>query len=305
MNGIRLRQLPPTARYALALLLAALAVAYLALLVSTYCQLTSPGAFFPAPRDLSQALFPRHDSVSQIERLLTSTSGEMASGGTMRPAFTEHSDGWQELNERLSRADRNVLLKEREGERLALLDWVRSAEHRAAYEQDDHRLSSAVAITHLTAKYQRAPASPAAAPNRVKIRTLITDRCVTCHGENGRHDTARFIELNSYERLAPRLLPEHAAHPGRPWLLALLFSLFPLAAVVAPLFALTQHPLATRLVLLALTAIGLALIAAAWLIGPRTIFLLPIAALTVASATLAQIQICLQELLSRPLNSLA
>jgi hypothetical protein len=299
MNKFQLRQLPHWTRLALALLLVLLALAYLALLMVTYFQFTSASSYIPTTDDLAFALFRPQKPVSKIERLLTSTAGEMNSGGTMRPAFAEQSTGWAERTERLSPDALETLLKERAGERLAMLDWIGAGASPVAYEQDDHPLTNAAAIAHLTAEYRRLDdaSALAIAPTRVKIRTLINDRCVTCHSESGRHDTARFIELDSYERLTSHLAPEQLAPPGRPWLIAALLALFPYALLMVPLFAFTEQPFSWRASLIILTVIVLAAIPACWRTGPRAASILIAAMLTGIVLALVQCLACLQELL--------
>jgi hypothetical protein len=200
----------------------------------------------------------------------------MSSGGSMRPAFTDQSTGWDELTKSLSADQLAMLLAEREGERLALLDWIRSGASRTSYEQDDYLLANPSVIPHLTSQY-RLPDDGGAgttAPPRVRIRTLLTDRCVTCHGENGRHDTARFITLESYERLEPRLRPEATNRAGRAWLVAALFGMFPVAAIAGPTFYFTSHPLGARRLLLATTILALGISLACWFSGGANNYIL-------------------------------
>ena len=97
----------------------------------------------------------------------------------------------------------------------------------------------------VTAEYliREEQSAPGSLPMTVRIRTLLHDRCVTCHGEKGRHDIARFIELDTYEGLAPHLKPEpDASTASRAWLIAVLVSLYPLAAFTGSLFLITNHP---------------------------------------------------------------
>jgi hypothetical protein len=272
----RLRQLPLAMRRALALLLATAAIGYCSLLVATYLQLASPSSLGPDIREVDRLLFGTEKPVSQIERLLEAESGPMSSGGTMRPAFTDQSTGWEELTKSLSTGQLAILTAEREGERLALLDWIRSGASRDAYEQDEHSLTNPAGVTQLTRQYRLPDGNGAGptAPPRVRIRTLLTDRCVTCHGENGRHDTARFVELDSYDRLEPRLRPETSNRARRAWLIAALVGIFPLAAIAGPTFYFTSQPQGARRLLLATTIAALGVMLACWFLGRENSYFL-------------------------------
>jgi hypothetical protein len=283
--------------------LAAAASGYCTLLIATYLQLTSPSALLPDLRELDRLLFSTATPVSQIERLLEASTGEMNRGGTMRPAFTDQSAGWDALTKPMTADELAALAAEREGERLALLDWVRSGASQAAYDQDDYPLANPSAVTQITANYlllgdRAAGTNP---PPRVRIRTLLADRCVTCHGENGRHDTARFITLDSYERIEAHLRPETTHNAGRIWLIAALIGLYPLAAVTEPTFYFTSHPPGARQLLIATTIVALGVMPACWFWGQPGIFFTPVLlffAAVAAVATIIQIVASLNDLLT-------
>lgn len=279
----RLRKLPAATRRALGLALSTAGIGYCVLVVAAYLHLTTPGSLFPDAHELGQLLFSSAQPISQIERLLEAT-GDMDSGGSMRPAFTEQSTGWEELIKPLSVDELAALRAEREGERLALLDWVRSGGGQAAYDADDHLSATLSPETPLTPAYliNEIGGEAKAMPHRIRIRSLITDRCVACHGENGRHDTARFISLHGYENLARRLRPEQTDSGRRRWLFSALFALYPLAALACPAFAFTSQPLAMRKKLLAVTIAALGLIPIFWFAGSVTTIML-LTAVTVAA----------------------
>ncbi len=298
----RLRRLPLATRQTLGLLLAAAAIGYVALLIATYLHLTSPSSLFPDFRELDRLLFSNIKPISRIERLLEATEGEMNRGGTMRPAFTEESIDWESLIENMSAEEKAMLLAQREAERLALLDWIRKGASRPAYEADDHLVTD-TAAAGITGAYLVSDSQwpPPAAPPRIRIRSLLADRCVTCHGENGRHDTARFIELDSYERLESHLRPETTNSAGRGWLIAVLLGLYPLAAVAGPTFYFTSHSPDARRLLLATTIVALGVMPACWFFGQPGTFFTPVLvafAAVAAIATSIQIGASLNELLA-------
>jgi hypothetical protein len=263
----RLGRLPLATRRSLALVLGLATIGYFSLLARTFFQLTSPGSVLPDAMLISSLLLESKKPVSHIERLLDSTDGEMNRGGTMRPAFTEQSIGWESLIERLTADEKAALLAAREGERLALLDWVRSGANREAYEQDNYRLNESSGVRQITAGYVAdgdAHGDQAAA--RVRIHTLINDRCVTCHGENGRHGTAQFIPLDSYEHLQPHLILDKP-NERRVWLIVALGGLIPVSLFGSLLFCFTAQPVSTRIAVVVMTLAALIVLVAAWAIS--------------------------------------
>lgn len=260
-----LQRLPAPSRFTLAGLLLASVVAYAALLVTAYLRLTPPSALVPDPHELAAILFNTQKPVSRIQRLLESTEGEMNRGGTMRPAFTDQSLDWESLIENMTDYQKSALHAQREAERLALLDWVRSGSVRDDYENDDYKPHDETTVSQITPDYLT-PENDNSLP-RVRIKTLIADRCVTCHGENGRHDTARYIALDTYDRLAPHLQPEINHQTARAWLISALAGLYPLALMSGLAFFFSSHPANTRRLLLATTFVALGGMSACWLAG--------------------------------------
>jgi hypothetical protein len=290
------QDLPLTSRRILAGLLAAAGIAYGALLVATYLQTTAPSSLGPDLGELDRLLFSAARPVSPMERRLDASdtplgTGPLITGGMMRSAFTDQSD---ELTKPLNPTE----LAQRDGERQALLDWIRSGASQAAYEQDDYALANPASVTPITPGFLRREVSATnvsaptcSTPARVRIRSLINERCVTCHHEDG-DDTARLIPLDTYESIARYLLPDTQANGGRAWLLAALISLFPLAALACHAFAFTSHPLAMRRRLLAVTIAALAILSACWFVGS---FLAPV---LLAAAVVAVICVMVQMLAS-------
>ena len=228
----------------------------------------------------------------------------MNGSGTMRPAFTTQSVGWDAVVEKITVEERAALLAQREGERLALLDWVRSGPNREAYEQDDFLLSDAAAVREITADYVVADEHRAGqgVPRRVRIRTLINDRCVTCHGEKGRNDKARWFPLDTIEVLQPYCRAKTDSRSRSLWPAVAIVALLPLALLAGAIFCLTSQPLKTRIALTAVTFVAVAIALGIWLagrLGPLSIHLLLVASAVAAMGLLAQAVASLSELLAR------
>src|SRR5262249_22615916 len=159
-----------------------------------------PGALLPGPEEVER-VYSGKKPVSQVERLLESTEGNLNGEGTMRPAFTDQSRDWQEVTRDRTPEGLRHLTAEREGERLALLSWVRAGAPRGDYDADDHALGPELQGQEITPDFL-VPATPPGTPagaQRVRIRTLIARRCVDCHSANGRRELARLVPLDSYE----------------------------------------------------------------------------------------------------------
>jgi hypothetical protein len=285
-SRLTLRQLSRPIRTSLAVLLATAAIGYLAAASMAYFEVTSPASTWPDFKVLDRVFFgAREKPVSPIERLLESMEGPMNSGGTMRPAFTTESTGWSTLIENMPADKLAALTAQREGERLALLDWVRSGADRTAYEADDYQVSDSTA-------------SSANSPH-VRIRTIINDRCATCHSENGRNDKARSFPLDTYDNIQPHTVPEPILAPQTPWLIASLLALAPLALVSGAIFWFTAHPRAARVALTAIPPAALGAVLSCWLLGqPGTLTtsLLLVAAAVAAVGTMIQIVASLNDL---------
>jgi hypothetical protein len=274
--------------------LAIAGVGYCAVLLLAYVQVTSPNSLRPDFRELDGAFFGREKPVSPLERLLEATEGPMNRAGTMRPAFTDQSVGWESLTQNLTAAEKTALLAQREGERLALLAWVRSGLSQEAYEADDLRLGDTFAARAITSEYlltdQQSPDQ--GAQRNVRIRSIVADRCVTCHGENGRNDHARWIPLDTFEHIERQCRPEAVAIRQPTWLIASLVALLPLALLAGPLFYCTNTPLATRRFLAVLPFAALVVAIGCWLLGrPGTYFIHVLLGAAVVAAIGVLIQI--------------
>jgi hypothetical protein len=240
-------------------------------------EVTPPGATWPSLTSLDHALFGgRAKPVSAIERLLVAEDGPMNGGGSMRPAFSTESTEWEPLTQGLSEPELHHLLAEREGERLALLDWVRSGASRTAYEDDRHPLSGPLANQPLTAAYLVSPGDASsfvqATSRQVHIRSLINDRCAACHNENGRHERARSFPLDNYDDLAYHCRPESPRQPASRWLLTALAAQLPLAFCSAVCASASSRSTGTAVALMFLTIAAAVASAVTWWVGrPDTI----------------------------------
>jgi hypothetical protein len=295
--GLMVCKLPFNWRCVLAGLLIAAGIGYGALLVATYLHTTPPSALGPTLAELNRLLFTGERPISPMERRLEAAdtplgtgpliSGESAGGESMRFVFAGRSD---ELVEPLSSSE----LAQREGERLALLDWIRNGANRTAYERDDYVIANTAGISAITPELLVRDVSSKEISGRphVRIRSLINERCVTCHNTEDGDDTARLIPFDRYEPIARYLVLDDQGNRARPWLVVSLVSLFPFAAFVCSAFACTSRPLAIRQRIIAMTIAVLAILFVSWLAGSL------LAPVLFAAAVIALICIELQLLAS-------
>jgi len=136
----------------------------------------------------------------------------------------------------------------------------------------------------------------------VRIRSIVADRCVTCHGENGRHELARWIPLDSYENIERHCRPEVDAAANAKWPRIALFALLPLGIVSGSAFYFTSTSLATRRCLTVVLCTALAMMLGCWAVGRPgaiAIYFLLCAAGTAALAVTMQMVASLGELFAQ------
>jgi len=267
-----------------------------------YLQVTSSSSLWPDVRSLDAVFFGRGKAIGTIERLLESSEGPMNRAGTMRPAFTKQSDGWESLTQNMTADEKSRLVAERDGERLALLAWVRSGLNQQAYEADDFPWDNADAVHPITSAYLAVnEASETDRAKNVRIRSIVTDRCVSCHGENGRHELARWIPLDSYENVERHCRPEADSLPGTKSIIAAIVGLILLGLMSGPVFYATANPLATRGLLTILPLAAVVVAGGSWIFGrpgSNAIYVLVGAASVAAIGVTIQIVASVAELLS-------
>ena len=111
-------------------------------------------------------------------------------GGMVRAFFDKDQTIKDALAEKSPELDR--LLEEREGERLAVLAWVKAAEdvRQKAYEDDAFVFADPAAKT-LAAEFK-------ANDTTVKVKTLLGARCVVCHKPDGEKDDAPLLKYDDF-----------------------------------------------------------------------------------------------------------
>lgn len=199
-----LRTLTLPARLTIAAFLVSVGVGYFSALVQLHFQQATPGKLLPAADDAANAYYGR-TGLSQFERLLVNDEGKpFNGGGSMRQTFTSKSAGWRRAISKRAKENKidlrraeEQLRSEREGERLALLDWVRAGADRDAFEQNNHVLAAPLTSHPITKDYTDLGAD---GTMRVKVASIMEARCARCHGADKTGAAAQF-PLETWEHV--------------------------------------------------------------------------------------------------------
>jgi hypothetical protein len=219
---LRLRDLPLSARLVLSAFLISVGCGYFAAMVQLHFQSSSPGNALPLRQDVIARF---HGPVgekpkSKMQTLLEAEEDRpFNGGGTMRLAFTRKSAGWDGAITKRARklAGRRSdpvdtsfkeqaegeLRKERDTERLAVLEWIQKGAEKEAYESDNFCVSAT--LCNLPIDEEKFVGEPPADGGRtIKIKTVLDTRCVTCH-EPSASSKAHQYPLDTYDGIAKYL----------------------------------------------------------------------------------------------------
>lgn len=210
-----LRDLPLAARLTLALFLLSVGIGYVSALVQLHFQHASAGELLPTT-DNAVRIF--HGDIgdkpkSKIEQLLPEDfEGKKMNGqGQMTSAFFKRAEDYKEaIGEKarelaakrggkakdpaIKEAAQAEVDRERFGERAAMIAWVRAGANEQEYNDDKFSLPEELAREPITPKYLVDESSKPT----VKIQTLFTERCATCHADGG---SAQSFPLTSFAEI--------------------------------------------------------------------------------------------------------
>jgi hypothetical protein len=287
---LRLRDLPLPARLVLSVFLISVGCGYFAALVQLHFQHASPGNPLPDRNDVIRRFYgrlPGDKPECKIQHLLNADEGlPFNGGGQMKAAFFEKAGGWKKEVEKRARkiAGRRVepnedqlkqaegeLRKERDTERLALLEWVEKGADKDAYENDSYCVSATLVNLPIDEHFVGDP--PAEGGKTIKVKTILEDRCVKCHAIGGQVEK---VPLEKFEHLQKFLKVEAGQPISREQLIQSthvhLLSFSMLYLLTGVIFAFTSLPAFVRFLIAPLPLVAqLADIACWWLtrIDPR------------------------------------
>jgi hypothetical protein len=188
-----LSDLPFAARLALALFLVSVGLGYFSALVNLHFQEASPGNLLPNENDV-QTSYRGKAKMCQLERLLLANSSLPFNGqGSMRAAFTSKAGGVPRAvknkakalkldlkDDRQRKKAEDAVWKDLDGERVALVEWVRAGGKKAEYENDTFPLTGKLANLAITPRFVTEEDNQRSA----KIKSIVDSRCARCHSEN-------------------------------------------------------------------------------------------------------------------------
>ena len=197
-SRFNLRALPLPAKLVISAFLVSVGLGYLSAMVQLHLQHSSrDGNPLPTSDDVIErfAGLKKYDpdaprSPSKIELLISGSTTDLdVNANNMAPAFFAKSKGYsKEITER----SRAIVDAERESERLAMLEWLRSDTEiqRKAYEEDALILSSTLRDRSLAGQWLTPDG------DAVKIKSLFEARCNVCHAEQSQPPSMiNFAEL--------------------------------------------------------------------------------------------------------------
>lgn len=192
-----LRDLPLAARLTLAAFLIAVGLGYASALVQLHFQHATPGRALPGMDDVIRKFHGDPDAahrVSTLQRLIETPGHEnvpFTGSGSMARAFTTKSSDFTSETRKRSKAE---VEREREGERLALLAFVKNGLNKEHFEADALPKPVELVEHPLTADFMNADGT-------VKIKAIFTERCVRCHQPDGDDTKAAKFPLDKWEQI--------------------------------------------------------------------------------------------------------
>ncbi len=221
-RSFTLGELPLAARLTLAVFLLSVGIGYVSALVQLHFQHASAGDLLPSPEDAVRVF---HGDVgekpkSKIEQLLPEDfQGKKMNGqGQMTSAFFSRAEDYKDAYKQKARelakkqglkkpdkaieeAAKAEVDKERHGERLAMIAWVRAGTNETEYNDDNFPLPEELIKQPITRSMLVEAGGEVVEPHAVKIQTLFQERCANCHkdgGEAQQFPMTTFAEIKKY-----------------------------------------------------------------------------------------------------------
>jgi hypothetical protein len=210
------------ARLTLAVFLLSVGIGYVSALVQLHFQHATPGDLLPSPEDAVRVFHGDTGAKpkSKLEQLLPEDyQGKKMNGqGQMTAAFFKRSEDYSDAiaerarelakkqgikkpDKAVKEAAKGEVDRERDGERLAMIAWVRGGAKESEYNDDNFSLPNDLMKLPITRTMLVEQNGEIAEPRAVKIQTLFQQRCVNCHqdgGEAQNYPLTNFAEIKKY-----------------------------------------------------------------------------------------------------------
>jgi hypothetical protein len=187
----------------------------------------------------------------------------------MRAAFRKRSGGWAKAVKdkakemKLERTDpkaEEAVALDRDGERLALIEWIASAEDRKKeYDNDAHPFSDKLVSHPISSEFLLEKDEKEGKKTYAKVRTIIEVRCVRCHSESASGSASQY-PLDNWEHVELYLEKEKGTGMSLPKLAQTshvhLLGFSMLWGLTGLIFAFTSYPGWIRLLIAPLALIA-------------------------------------------------
>jgi hypothetical protein len=222
LRTVTLSELPLAARLTLALFLLSVGIGYVSALVQLHFQHASAGDLLPSPDDAVRVFHGETGAkpASKIEQLLPEDyQGKKMNGqGQMTSAFFKRAEDYDETiaekarelakKQGVKKPDKTIkgaakaeVDRERNGERLAMIAWVRGGAKETEYNDDNFPLPKEFTEQPITRTMLVEAGGEVVEPHAVKIQTLFQSRCANCHkdgGEAQQYPLTTIAEIKKY-----------------------------------------------------------------------------------------------------------
>lgn len=216
---ITLGELSLPVRLTLALFLLSVGIGYISALVQLHFQHATPGDLLPSPEDAVRVFHGETGTQpkSKIEQLLPEDyQGKKMNGqGQMTAAFLNRSEDYKDAvverarelakkqgvkkpDQAVKEAAKGEIDLERDGERLAMIAWVRNGAKEPDFNADNFPLPQDLINLPITRKMLVEQNGDIAEPRAVTIQTLFRERCANCHQDGGE---AQNFPLTTYSEI--------------------------------------------------------------------------------------------------------
>lgn len=240
MNQSYLRKLPRAGKIVVATLLLSIGIGFTSAIVNLHFQSASAGQPLPGPEETISE-FHGSKQYSQIERLLIANESKPFNGsGSMRSVFTSKRAGGikralkdkrvylTELAEENLKDNPDELAKEKsriindpeveklvyqdiDGERIALLAWIRDGFKKEYYESSQVQgfpLVGNLALLKISAPMVQTTED--GTKRFANIEGIIESRCIRCHDSNAGGSASNY-PIGTYEEFVDYCIPEKSS----------------------------------------------------------------------------------------------
>ncbi len=240
MNESYLRKLPIAGKIVVATVLLSIGIGFTSAIVNLHFQSANAGQPLPGPEE-TVSEFHGSKQYSQIERLLIANESKPFNGsGSMRSAFTSKRAGGikraikekriyltelaeeklkdkpEELAKEIARIANdpeieNLVYQDIDGERIALLAWIKDGFKKEYYENSQQQGYPLVGkLESLQISLPMVHTTEDGSQRFANIEGIIESRCMRCHDVNAGGSAANF-PLNTFEDFADYCSPEKSS----------------------------------------------------------------------------------------------